>query len=122
LSYEEQSGAASEWDDPANEPERKYCGVTGEKYGQPSQRVLSRLELLSGGERSPDDPFVKADIPSLASRTSLSLGWPRLAALSQPMILGACHVHDEAGSPEALGGPALINRALTIRDSRACSL
>src|SRR5271165_3450457 len=69
-----------------------------------------RLEVLRG-ERSCDDPFVKADILSLPSRTSVrSLGWPRLVALSQPIILGTCHVLDEAGAPEALGGPILINR------------
>ena len=39
-----------------------------------------------------------------------SLGSLRLAALSQPIILGACHVRDEAGAPEALCGPILINR------------
>src|SRR5260370_33844124 len=38
-----------------------------------------------------------------------SLGSLGLPALRQPIILGPCHVLDEAGAPEALGGPILIN-------------
>jgi hypothetical protein len=37
---------------------------------------------------------------ALTSRTPVrSLGSLHLAALSQPIILGACHVLDEAGAP-----------------------
>jgi hypothetical protein len=57
-------------------------------------------------ERSSDGPFVRADFFALTSQTPvLSLGSLRLAALSQPIILGAGHVLDEAGAPEALCGP-----------------
>src|SRR5580693_9350646 len=49
-------------------------------------------------------------ILALTSRTPVRrLGWPGLGARSKAMLLGAGHVLDECGAPEALGGPILIN-------------
>jgi hypothetical protein len=73
--------------------------------GQPLNRpgALARLRVANA--------LVRTEIFALIPWTPVrSLGLQRLAAPSQPIRLGTCHVLDESDAPVTLCGPILINR------------